>query len=587
VLTPALVGDLNALKQPPVLFFDTYERTSSFLDEWLRELLAGEYGALRPDVVFVLAGQRPLDLNRWGDYLSIRADLPLDVFTEQEASSFLAARGVTDPRVAEVVLGLSGRLPVLVAMLAESHPTSVDEVGDPSGSAVERFLKWEPDPRRRNAALLGALPRRFSAEVFAVAAGSDEHLPWLLQQPFVTEQADGFHYHDVVRTQMLRVLKRRSPEEWRSRHLALAAHHQSRASGDPRRDGDRWQAAMLEVSYHLLCAEQAAMLPLVQHSLLMASAMRSSVGAQWAQMILQAGRDADAPDVVRRGTELAEAADRIELLTLIIEDRSLEVSARPLALASRGILLRAAREFEAALADFEAALELTPDDVTCRGHRGETLRRMGRAAEALPDLDRLLAKEPDNDWALGCRGAALQALGRLDESLADLTRAIELRPKYTWALGTRAETLRRMGRLPEALTDADRAIDQSPDYAYGLLCRGSVLLTMGELDRAEADLERVIELRYGWSRALYLFGLVGRLRGHAGSAGMLESALAASSTHLDRALCLLALGRESDGIAEIRAAMGEGIPPVLLAAELRQLRDITGLDVGSALSILD
>ncbi|HEY0497451.1 MAG TPA: tetratricopeptide repeat protein [Kutzneria sp.] len=477
VLTPALIRDLNALDRPPALFFDTYERTSPFLDQWLRDLLLGKYGTLPPETLFVLAGQRPLDLNLWGDYLSVRTDLPLDVFTEDEARGFLAARNVTDDRVVEDILALSGRLPVLVAMLASTQPASVAEVGDHSGSAVERFLKWEPDEARRQAALYGALPRRFSAEVFAVAAGSADHLSWLLRQPFVTEQADGFHYHDVVRTQMLRVLRRREPEEWRSRHLALAT------ATEP-----------LERAYHLLCADLAAALPQALEGLITAFSVRRSMSTQWASMILQAGRETDSPEIVRRGAELVETTDYTERIGLLVDDRSLPAPARALAHAQRGILLRRNRFFDEALADFEAALRLTPDWITCVGERGETLRRMGRPAEALPDLDRLLAVSPEDDWALGCRGAAFQALDRLEESLVDLDKSLALRPKYVWALGARAETLIRMERYPEALADAERALELDADYAYGLARRAVILLAMGEQYRAAADLNRIVDL---------------------------------------------------------------------------------------------
>ncbi|QUQ66132.1 tetratricopeptide repeat protein [Kutzneria sp. CA-103260] len=480
VLTPALVRDLNSLGKPLALFFDTYERTSPFLDQWLRELLVGKYGDLPADMVFVVAGQKPLDLNQWGDFLSVRTDLPLEVFTEEEARRFLTSRNVTDPRVVEVILGLSGRLPVLVAMLAEAHPAEVSDVGDPSGSAVERFLKWEPDPDRRTAALFGALPRKFSSEEFAIAASSADHLSWLVQQPFVTEQADGFHYHDVVRSQMLRVLQRRSPAEWRSRHLALAD-----------------QAEPLEHAYHHLCADRAAALPEALCGLITAFSVRRSRAPQWARMILQAGRETDTPEVVRRGTELVENVDYTALIGLLVDDSSLPAPARALARAERGVLLRAARDFDVALADFQSAIDLAPDEVRYIGERGETLRRMGRPAEALPDLDRLLADEPDNAWAYGCRGAAFQALERFEESLADLDKAIELRRKYTWAIGTRAETFRRMDRLTEALADADLAIEQSPDYTFGLILRITIFFTMGESDRAEADVKRLAKIDDG------------------------------------------------------------------------------------------
>jgi hypothetical protein len=154
-LTPTFVDDLRSIAShhPVALFFDTYERTGAFLDPWLLDLLVGRYGDLPPNVVLTVAGQHPLDINTWGDYLGIRSDLALKVFTDAEASELLATRGVTDSSVVEVIRSLTGRLPVLVAMLADARPDKVEEVNDPSDNAVERFLKWERDEQRRVAAL--------------------------------------------------------------------------------------------------------------------------------------------------------------------------------------------------------------------------------------------------------------------------------------------------------------------------------------------------------------------------------------------------------------------------------------------------
>ena len=91
--------------------------------------------------MITISGQLPLDVNRSGDYLGIRADMPLEIFNETETRALLAGRGVTDERVIDVIIRLSGRLPLLVAMLAEARPESAALVGDPSGNAVERFLK--------------------------------------------------------------------------------------------------------------------------------------------------------------------------------------------------------------------------------------------------------------------------------------------------------------------------------------------------------------------------------------------------------------------------------------------------------------
>ena len=48
VLTPLWLQDLGAIAEQAnlLLVFDVYERTSDFLDDWLRQILAGDYNAI-------------------------------------------------------------------------------------------------------------------------------------------------------------------------------------------------------------------------------------------------------------------------------------------------------------------------------------------------------------------------------------------------------------------------------------------------------------------------------------------------------------------------------------------------------------
>ncbi|MDR3034944.1 MAG: ATP-binding protein, partial [Kitasatospora sp.] len=121
-LTPVFLQDLAEVAQKHswvVLFFDTYERTGPLFDSWIRDVLVSDrYGELPANVLVVLAGQGRLDAQCWGDWLDLVTDLPLEVFTESEARQLLAAKGVTDEHVIEVILQLSGRLPLLVSTLA-------------------------------------------------------------------------------------------------------------------------------------------------------------------------------------------------------------------------------------------------------------------------------------------------------------------------------------------------------------------------------------------------------------------------------------------------------------------------------------
>src|SRR5262249_13199622 len=121
-LSPVFVSGLAtvAARMPVVLFFGTFEQTGAFLGGWLRELVTGRYGALPLAVLLVVAGRLPLDANRWSELLGLVAPVPLAVFTEAETRQLLAAQGVSDERTVEVILALSGGLPLLVDMLAKN-----------------------------------------------------------------------------------------------------------------------------------------------------------------------------------------------------------------------------------------------------------------------------------------------------------------------------------------------------------------------------------------------------------------------------------------------------------------------------------
>ncbi|MFE0178893.1 ATP-binding protein, partial [Streptomyces sp. NPDC059002] len=198
VLTPVLLDELTAAADTApwiVLFFDTYERTSPYLDRWLHEVMTTErHGELPAETVVVTAGQRPLDQTRWGSAADFARELALAPFTEPEARGLLAARGVTDEPVVAEVLRLSGRLPVLVTTLARGGPTGPDDVGDPSATAVERFLKWEQDPVRRAAALDCALPRNLDEDTVRAGppGGAAARLKGRLRpQPIVVAHGGG------------------------------------------------------------------------------------------------------------------------------------------------------------------------------------------------------------------------------------------------------------------------------------------------------------------------------------------------------------------------------------------------------------
>jgi len=225
-LTPAFVDGLNraAAGRAVSLFIDTYERTGLLLDTWLRDLYSGRYGELPDTLICTISGQRPLDPNLWSEYLPVIADVPLEPFSEAEARQYLASKGIADEATTQVILTLSGRLPLWLATLADARLQGNSEIGDPSGDAVERFLRWENNSARREIALTAALPRMLNQDVLAVIAPPDQAralFSWLRSLPFVSQREEFWVYHDVVRAAMLRLRRAEAPLEWRSEQNAL------------------------------------------------------------------------------------------------------------------------------------------------------------------------------------------------------------------------------------------------------------------------------------------------------------------------------------------------------------------------------
>ncbi|MEU9363339.1 tetratricopeptide repeat protein [Streptomyces avermitilis] len=559
VLTPVLLKELaEAASVAPwiVLVLDTYERTGPFLDGWLHEMMTTDrHGALPATVVVVTAGQRPFDTARWGGFADFVADVPLGPFTEAEARGLLADKGVLAEPVVEEVLRLTGGLPVLVSTLAESRPGDPDDVGDPSATAVERFLKWEQDPVRRAAALACALPRRLDADVFRAAVDcpdeeADALFGWLRALPFVSDRGERVQYHDVVRAPMLRLQRRRSPRGWTERHTRLAETFAGRRSeaeegldADERWGDAQWREARLAESYHLLCAGPRTALPVVLRDAVDACDQGHVVARRWARMLVEAGEDAQAATVGQWGRDLLDELDEpdepgggvldaLELLlnrggldargqafVRMLRGRDLRVGGDPAgslaeyeqALAldpqlerayyGRGLTRAEQNDHEAAVADLDKAAELAPDKARTLFVRGDYHRILGHYDLALADLDRAVVLDPALAGAWASRGVTRHSLGDTDRALTDLNRALALDADHVWALVRRARVRRSRGERAEQLADLDRAVELGPDLAWVACERGDALRAADRDEDALADYDRALALNGRYASA--------------------------------------------------------------------------------------
>ncbi|GBE94769.1 tetratricopeptide repeat protein [Nostoc cycadae] len=547
VLTPLFLEDISKIAQKSGLglFFDTYERSEEFLDSWLREILDGRHGEIPANILMIIAGRQELDKNHWAFYEGLMVRFPLEPFTEAEAQQYLTRKGITNSRVIEVILRLSGKLPLLVATLAAETPSDPTQVGDPSGTAVERFLKWIDDPKRRQLAVDAALPLCLNRDVLAKLRGEEEAdglFSWLKEMPFIDERTDGWAYHDVVKTQMLRHKRLVSPQSWADLHGKLADYYDTLRNNlhleeDKKQRDSAWQNYTLNVLYHGLCQSPQRSLPAALNEFLAALKNQLSFAKRWAERMMQAGKDTGVAEIQRWGEQLAnglKAYDEdqyetaVEMFTALLSNSFIEVKWRAVALDWRGYVYTQSKQYskaledlteaitldqeeaeylvdrgwtyrlmerhQEALADYNRAIEINPKYDLAIANRGETYRLMERYPEALQDFDRAIELNPKSDWAIANRGETYRSMERYEEALQDFHLATELNPKSDWAIAHRGETYRLMERYPEALQDFDRAIELNPKSDWAIAQRGVIYRLMERYPEAVQDFDRAIEL---------------------------------------------------------------------------------------------
>ncbi|MFE0449113.1 tetratricopeptide repeat protein, partial [Streptomyces fungicidicus] len=500
-----------------VLFFDTWEQTARYLDEWLLSLLEEDFGPVPANVIVVLAGRDELAERKWAPIRDQVADVPLEVFTETETRALLTARGVTDPDVVEAVLQLSMGLPLLVELLALARPHTVEEVdagGDLADVAVERFVQWITNPEQREAVRACALPLQLNEDVFAAAAGPEAEglWEWLCGQPFVSGRSNFKHYHAVVRASMVRQQRTHSPQNWTSAHLRLADTYAGwRATVEEhlpeakRWEDPEWRRHRLDETYHQLCAQPATQLGLALEQVVHAAGQNTAVLRQWVETVEQAAHDTANIALLNWSLRLRDAlADDEPILTCLaglLAHSQLSGAARSWAHTYRGQLLYLADREEEALTEFDRALANDACNARAWARRGETHRWLDHYDQAITDLTAALELNPTDAWALGSRGETHRQAGRYEQAITDLTAALQIDPTLTWALGSRGQAHRQAGRYDQAVTDLTAALQIDPTYAWALAERGETHRQAGHYDQAVTDLTAALQIdpTYAWA----------------------------------------------------------------------------------------
>jgi tetratricopeptide (TPR) repeat protein len=571
-LTSAFVAGLNRVtgSRPIALFFDTYERTAPMLDRWLTGLYAGSYGPLPATLITTIAGQYPLDTAAWGDYSPVIADVPLEPFSEDEARQFLAGKNIRDEPTIDVILKLSGRLPMWLVTLADARPRDAADVGDPAGNAVSRFLKWEPDPARRAIAVAAALPRAFNRDVVNAVAPS-QTFDWLCSMPFVAQQGGFWRYHGVVRSAMLRLQHAQSPSDWRASHLALAAAHRrwaAEVAGDAAEawSNQDWIDHIREQTYHLLCADPVNNLGQALASAINAAACGSVRARQWATLIGDAGRDCDNAGLrtwAARLTSCLDDGNLVSYLTFLIDDGDLDDKALAAGLQERGEIHQVAVRYEEALRDFTSALSIDPELSPAMVRRGHCYRMMGRYGAAIADFSQVIERDAASIEAIQGRGVSYYTVGRYHDALGDFDRAIALDPRKAESFAIRGFISVEVGSWKDALANFDRVWELNSTDAWAIVIRGMAHMMRSQIPEALAEYDRAIQMDPGSGRSFAMRGIGYLLTGRHSQAladfgRAIELDPSDASPLSGRAYLYYTIGRYNDALADVNRCVELG-----------------------------
>ncbi len=514
-LTPIFLQELmrGSQGQDIVLFFDTYENTSGFIDPWLRAMFDGRFGPIPANMVLAIAGREELNRNSWVDYESLIARINLQPFTNEEALHYLSGKGIRREKVVAEILQASHGLPLLVATLASQHPQDISQLPQPTGTAIERFLKWIEDPRRREAALNLALTRTFNADILATLVGekdANELFDWIRTIPFVIAGRDGWLYHPVVRPQLLIHKLRVSPGGWRKTHRSLAEYHSAqlvRIGMDSRSQYGNvdWQRHALEKWYHALCESPHENIAASLNDFVKALPHSLDFSSGLARTIREAGQDCEDEQILKWGERLEgglrayEGNDYdtvIEMFTTLLNQISLEADSRAVALGWRGEAYHWEEHHDQALSDFTQSLDLSPENDWILVNRGVTNRNVGNYREAYNDFLLAIRVNAYNVYAYTERGKILfQVFDDSMEALTQLNRAIELDPSYGWAYVVRGDLHRLAGNYHIALDDFNRAVAFAMKYHqlyWALVRRGDTYRRLGLMEDSIREFKAVL-----------------------------------------------------------------------------------------------
>jgi len=268
-LTSAFIGAISQAAEQAgvlVLLLDTYEEASPVLDEWLR----GFISASSSRVLFGIAGRDKLvDMDpTWESFSAVMEAREVETFSVDEATEFLASRGITDAVAVDRLLLFTGRVPWALALAVETCREGSAAGTDPvlaTGAqheighrVVRRFLTQIEGTILHAAMGVCCVARRFTAALLSSVLecpDARDLVEQLRAYSFTRVLADGsLSIHDIVRAFMVDEFRAVDPVAFRQTHGKLVKFYDSTIHGEARPSVRK--QCLVELLFHSLNADE-------------------------------------------------------------------------------------------------------------------------------------------------------------------------------------------------------------------------------------------------------------------------------------------------------------------------------------------
>ncbi len=520
-----------------LLFFDTFEQVADEAVPWLlHTVLEME---INPNIVFIVAGRDAIERStadgpkQWLPYYESHTlyALPVQPFTHQETTAYLAERGITGSERIETIWQLSHGLPLYLGLLA----TNTQAALDPTKDVVDNFLRRIPDsePTKRQLALDAALfSKPFNLddlEAFSYLTDQDRPVlyKWLLRQPFIRASSLGgrYLYHDLAQELFQRYLFQHSPKNYQATRKTLAAYYQRVLEYILTvQERNRYGPSDERLAVMLALASQRFFLPDEESHLQALSPLLDIYEYEDIEQVqtvhrmlrktveilsnIQAGSHAH--QVVQTSLRFFETFptpwDRTykqawltatnQLLELVKYTSSPELLAHTYDACASGY--RRFGEYEQALTSYECALKLHPHSARIQNGLGFSYYYLKEYRQALDHFNYGVELTPHHPGLYLGRGRVYGMLKDYQQALNDFDHVLQLDPKIYLAYNNRARISMDVKEYRKSLADLDHILEvvprEHPIASRTQFRKGCAHLWLRDLAQARACFTRSFEL---------------------------------------------------------------------------------------------